>query len=50
MQVAVVTLCLTSSAKKPGHLVGTTTHGILVEIYNYPLLMDGGAIAAHIRN
>jgi len=32
--------------KKLGPLVGTTTHGILVGIYNYPTLMDGGSITA----
>ncbi len=32
--------------KKMGPLVGTTTHGILVGIYNYPVLMDGGAVTA----
>ena len=32
--------------KKLGPLVGTTTHGILVGIYNYPVLMDGGSITA----
>jgi tricorn protease len=29
-----------------GPLVGTTTNGILVGIYNYPVLMDGGTITA----
>jgi tricorn protease len=32
--------------KKLGPLVGTTTHGILVGIYNYPVLMDGGSVTA----
>jgi tricorn protease len=32
--------------KKLGPLVGTTTHGILVGIYNYPMLMDGGTVTA----
>ena len=32
--------------KKMGPLVGTTTNGILVGIYNYPVLMDGGAVTA----
>lgn len=32
--------------KKLGPLVGTTTNGILVGIYNYPVLMDGGTITA----
>jgi tricorn protease len=32
--------------KKLGPLVGTTTHGILVGIYNYPVLMDGGTVTA----
>ena len=32
--------------KKLGPLVGTTTNGILVGIYNYPVLMDGGAVTA----
>ena len=32
--------------KKMGPLVGTTTNGILVGIYNYPVLMDGGSVTA----
>lgn len=32
--------------KKMGTLVGTTTMGILVGIYNYPVLMDGGYATA----
>ncbi|MBW8686276.1 S41 family peptidase [Chitinophaga rhizophila] len=32
--------------KKLGPLVGTTTMGILVGIYNYPELMDGGTVTA----
>ncbi|ACU58424.1 S41 family peptidase [Chitinophaga pinensis] len=32
--------------KKLGPLVGTTTMGILVGIYNYPALMDGGFVTA----
>lgn len=32
--------------KKLGPLVGTTTMGILVGIYNYPQLMDGGFVTA----
>lgn len=32
--------------KKLGPLVGTTTMGILVGIYNYPELMDGGSVTA----
>jgi tricorn protease len=32
--------------KKLGPVVGTTTHGILVGIYNYPVLMDGGTVTA----
>jgi tricorn protease len=32
--------------KKLGHLVGTRTMGILVGIYNYPSLIDGGSITA----
>lgn len=32
--------------KKLGPLVGTTTMGILVGIYNYPQLMDGGSVTA----
>lgn len=32
--------------KKLGPLVGTTTHGILVGIYGYPVLMDGGSITS----
>ena len=32
--------------KKLGPLVGTTTHGILVGVYNYPVLMDGGSVTA----
>jgi tricorn protease len=32
--------------KKLGPLVGTTTMGILVGIYNYPELMDGGVMTA----
>lgn len=32
--------------KKLGTLVGTTTMGILVGIYNYPQLMDGGSVTA----
>ena len=32
--------------KKLGPLVGTTTNGILVGIYNYPVLMDGGTVTA----
>jgi tricorn protease len=32
--------------KKLGPLVGTTTMGILVGIYNYPTLMDGGYVTA----
>lgn len=32
--------------KKLGPLVGTTTMGILVGIYNYPQLMDGGFMTA----
>jgi tricorn protease len=29
-----------------GPVVGTTTNGILVGIYNYPVLMDGGTVTA----
>jgi tricorn protease len=32
--------------KRLGQLVGTTTNGILVGIYNYPVLMDGGSVTA----
>lgn len=32
--------------KKVGTLVGTRTMGILVGIYNYPVLMDGGTMTA----
>lgn len=32
--------------KKLGTLVGTTTMGILVGIYSYPVLMDGGSVTA----
>ncbi len=32
--------------KKMGQLVGTTTMGILVGIYSYPVLMDGGYATA----
>jgi len=32
--------------KKLGTIVGTTTMGILVGIYNYPQLMDGGFVTA----
>jgi tricorn protease len=32
--------------RQMGPVVGTTTNGILVGIYNYPVLMDGGSVTA----